>query len=316
MMMIKINEKVASQWRSSKLITSRNIYSIFIVLLAVLEFATVPQQHVGFYCNDPKISFKFMGDTVSMTSLIVGSVLMPILVMWITEFVCYSASNYEKSLGCAGSRTKQVWLWYGHYSVGIIALTFICDVIKTLIGEPRPHFLDTCKPREAENCTDEYVATYTCTNKEYSTWFISDSSKSFPSGHSALSMFTTVFIVWYLQNRLPDWTFFLKPWLQCMICLWTVVCSITRIGDNRHHWWDVLAGLMFGLAFSVLTITVSCRKFHLDRKVPEDYNDPVENEQINLNNKRQHSVKKLLETTVDVSESRELRNVKPSTWKE
>lgn len=75
--------------------------------------------------------------------------------MWLSEFVCYSADSYNAELGCAGSRAKQIWLWYGHYTIGIIGLTFICDVMKTLVGEPRPHFLDTCKPREAENCTNE-----------------------------------------------------------------------------------------------------------------------------------------------------------------
>ncbi|OAD57510.1 Lipid phosphate phosphohydrolase 1 [Eufriesea mexicana] len=288
-----------------------------IVLLTILEFGSVPQHRIGFYCNDPKISFKFMGDTISITLLIVGCLLLPILVMWLSEFACYSADSYNRELGCAGSRAKQIWSWYGHYSIGIIALTFICNVMKTLIGEPRPHFLDTCKPKEAINCTDGYVGTYTCTNTNDSEWFISDSSKSFPSGHSALSMFTTTFIVWYLQCRLPNRTFFLKPWLQCMICLWAVICSLTRIGDNRHHWWDVLAGNILGLAFSVLTVIMSCRKFHLNQNVSQIYNESIENEQINYNNKRKQSVKKFLhETPVDVSESRELKNVKSSTWKE
>lgn len=122
---------------------------------------------------------------------------------------------------------------------------------------------------------------------------------------------------WYLQCRLPNRTFFLKPWLQCMICLWVVICSLTRIGDNRHHWWDVLAGNILGLAFSVLTVIMSCRKFHLNQNVSQIYNESIENEQINYNNKRKQSVKKLLhETPVDVSESRELKNVKSSTWKE
>ncbi|XP_043605584.1 phospholipid phosphatase 1-like isoform X1 [Bombus pyrosoma] len=289
--------------------------SVF-VLLAVLEFGTVPQQHIGFYCNDPKISFKFMGDTISITLLIVGCLLIPIIVMWLSEFICYSADSYDAELGYAGSRAKQIWLWYGHYSIGIIALTFICDVMKTLIGEPRPHFLDTCKPREAENCTNEYVEKYTCTNTEHSEWFVSDSSKSFPSGHSALSMFTTTFIVWYLQRRLPDRTFFLKPWLQCIIFLWTVICSLTRIGDNRHHWWDVLAGIILGFAFSMLTVVVPCRKFHLNQNVSQIYSEPVESEQINFNERKQNAKKLLHETIIDPSESRELKNIKSSTWRE
>ena len=121
---------------------------------------------------------------------------------------------------------------------------------------------------------------------------------------------------WYLQRRLPDRTFLLKPWLQCIISMWTVICSLTRIGDNRHHWWDVLAGVILGFAFSMLTVRVLCRKFHLNRNVSNMYSDSVENRQINFN-KRKQNVKKLLhETTVDSSESRELKNVKSSTWSE
>ncbi|XP_076243457.1 phospholipid phosphatase 1 isoform X2 [Calliopsis andreniformis] len=276
-----------------------------VVLLTVLEFGTIPQQRIGFYCNDPKLSFKFMGDTISITLLFLGCLLGPIIVMWIAEFLCHPVDGYDVTLGCAGSRTKQVWLWYGHYTIGIVALTFICDVMKTLIGEPRPHFLDTCRPREAENCTDKYVEVYTCTNTVDSEWFVSDSSKSFPSGHSALSMYTTVFIVWYLQNRLPSQTFFLKPWLQCMMFLWTVICSLSRIGDNRHHWWDVLAGDILGFTFGVLTVTVLCQKFRLNRNVSHIYNEPIENGKINFNDKKHQRL----------AESRELKSTS-STWKD
>ncbi|XP_076647460.1 phospholipid phosphatase 1 isoform X2 [Halictus rubicundus] len=300
----------------SKLCTRGNLYNLFVVLLAVLEFGTVPQQRIGFYCNDPKISLKFRGDTISLALLLSGSILVPFLVMWIAEYICHPADSYDTTLGSAGSRAKQVWLWYGHYAIGIIALTIICDVMKTLIGEPRPHFLDTCKPREAVNCTDQYVGSYTCTNTAESEWFISDSSKSFPSGHSALSMYTSVFLVWYLQNRLPNQTFLLKPWLQCMVFLWTVICSLTRISDNRHHWWDVLAGCVFGLTCSVLTITVPCRAFSLNRIGSHVYSDPIENGQLNFNGKRHQAVKKLLnETTVDLADSCELKNTS-SNWKE
>lgn len=100
-----------------------------------------------------------------------------------------------------------------------------------------------------------------------------------------------------------------------MTCLWTVICSVTRISDNRHHWWDVLAGDILGLAFSVLTVTVACRRFRFNVDVSQIYNDPVENGQIGFNSKRQQNVKQLLpETTVE--ETRELKNVKSTSWKE
>ncbi|XP_031847024.1 phospholipid phosphatase 1 isoform X2 [Nomia melanderi] len=285
-----------------------------IILLTILEFGSVPQQRIGFYCNDPKLSFKFMGDTVSITLLLAGCIVAPFVVMWLAEYMCHSADSYDISLGCAGSRAKQIWSWYGHYMAGIIGLTFLCDVMKTLIGEPRPHFLDTCKPREAQNCTHQYIEEYTCTNTIDSEWFVSDSSKSFPSGHSALSVFTTVFVVWYLQNRLPSRTFFLKPWLQCMLCLWAVICSLSRIIDNRHHWWDVLAGCIFGLTFSVLTVTVLCRAFHINRVGSHIYTEPIDNGQLNFNGKR-HSNVKILHETTDLPEGCELKNAS-SNWKE
>ncbi|XP_077268693.1 phospholipid phosphatase 1 isoform X2 [Temnothorax americanus] len=290
------------------------------VLLAILEFNVTPYQQIGFFCNDPKISFKFTGDTISMALLIGFSISLPLVVIWIVEYVCYPADSYE-SASCYGTRGRQIWRWYGHYGAGITTLTLVCEIMKLLIGEPRPHFLDTCKPREADNCTDEYVSSYTCTNTEFSNWFVSDSSKSFPSGHSALSVYTSIFLVWYLQNRLPNRTLFLKPWLQCLMGMWAVTCSMTRVGDNRHHWWDVLAGDVLGLLFGLFVVTVPCGHFCLERTAAavaatHAFNEPLENGQIGgYDVRRKQSAKKLLNpAVVDVSEGREMKDV--ATWRE
>lgn len=40
-----------------------------------------------------------------------------------------------------------------------------------------------------------YRRLYTCTNQELTRFYVQDSDKSFPSGHSALSMFTATFLV-------------------------------------------------------------------------------------------------------------------------
>lgn len=79
--------------------------------------------------------------------------------MWIAECACHPADSYKSNAPGRDqvelTRNKQIWSWYSHYSIGLIVLTLVCEVMKVLIGEPRPHFLDTCKPREATNCTDE-----------------------------------------------------------------------------------------------------------------------------------------------------------------
>jgi len=49
---------------------------------------------------------------------------------------------------------KESLRWYRQYILGLIFVFFITDVGKLLIGEPRPHFLDTCLPKEANNCTN------------------------------------------------------------------------------------------------------------------------------------------------------------------
>lgn len=42
--------------------------------------------------------------------------------------------------------------WFKDYAITLVLLLLVVDIIKVLIGEPRPHFLDTCQPKEAENC--------------------------------------------------------------------------------------------------------------------------------------------------------------------
>lgn len=55
---------------------------------------------------------------------------------------------------------------------------------------------------------------------------------------------------------LRDVTLLLVPWLQGMCLLWALVCSLTRITDHRHHWWDVLAGSLVGVVSAVYTVSL------------------------------------------------------------
>lgn len=67
--------------------------------------------------------------------------------------------NFAKEKNKFDSGGQYEWLkesfrWYGQFILGFIFVFFITDVGKVLIGEPRPHFLDTCRPKEAMNCTN------------------------------------------------------------------------------------------------------------------------------------------------------------------
>lgn len=83
-----------------------------------------------------------------------------------------------------------------------------------------------------------------------------DAMKSFPSGHAQLSTHCAVFVILYVQNRIG--THFSSLWkhlLQMVFLVFALVCSISRIVDKRHHWWDVLAGMLIGAVFAFVTVS-------------------------------------------------------------
>lgn len=238
---------------------------IVVTILALTEYGIIPNKQAGFYCDDPKIAFKFTGDTINLTTLLVGTLCFPFLLLWLVESLCLQSENYEvcktaKQRSVIGVR--QALLWYREFLLGLGVVLFVTDIAKLLVGEPRPHFLDTCRPDHAANCTTGYVSNFTCTNKDDNQWFVRDSTKSFPSGHASISVYTSIFMMWFVQSRVPgNITYLLVPWLQCMCVLWGMVCSFTRITDHRHHWWDVLAGSVFGIAVAVFTVKLFCKGF-------------------------------------------------------
>lgn len=140
----------------------------------------LPQIHqMGFYCGDPKLSLKYTGDTVTARYLLILSFLIPLLILVDKRFYKNSFSTY---LGM-----------YATFIIGYCLCISSVNFLKVLFGEPRPHFFDTCKPVEALKCTPgSFVSTFTCTNEDRQR--ARDSTKSFPSGHSALSTFSAGFV--------------------------------------------------------------------------------------------------------------------------
>lgn len=296
--------------------------------LLMIELGLMPTVQTGFYCDDPKISYKFRGDTISLTFLLSFTLLAPFFGLWVIESCCYSIDDYDVSKSAKRQSlkgAKQALYWYWDFFVGLVMVLVVTDVAKSLVGEPRPHFLDTCRPDLASNCTEgsNYISSdYKCTNKDVSQWLVRDSNKSFPSGHASLSTYTAFFMMWFIQRRVPNQvTFLLVPWLQCLCLTWAMLCSFTRITDHRHHWWDVLAGFIIGAIMAVFTIESVCGGFfsnHPRSAVrPSKLDSSVrENGHIGTSNggNRHQSVRRLLSSTSSYTssitpEERELREV-------
>lgn len=168
-------------------------------LTVITELDLLPQIHrMGFYCADPKLSHKYNGDSVTARYLLLVSFLMPLLVL-------LDKHLYQSSL-------SSFLMMYITFFIGYCLCISSVNFLKILFGEPRPHFFDTCKPKELANCIPgNFVSQFTCTNSNLRQG--RDSTKSFPSGHSALSTFSASFVlVCSFMNVNKQYIFYIKYW--------------------------------------------------------------------------------------------------------
>ncbi|XP_048523177.1 phospholipid phosphatase homolog 1.2 homolog isoform X4 [Dendroctonus ponderosae] len=237
-----------------------NVLLSFLVLsiIILLELGFIPATNTGFYCKDSSLSFKFTGDTISATTLLVSNLLVvPLLVLFLSEYL----RNRSASNICL----REVWYYYKEFLIGCGLALVLTEVAKAIVGEHRPHFFDVCRPNSAENCTEgQYVSTYQCTVTNYSHYFMADTSRSFPSGHSSLSVFVAVFCSYLIQVRLVTvltGVIFKYFFISCLMT-WSLVCSLTRITDKRHHWWDVAVGMLLGVLVAFYSISIIRKQLH------------------------------------------------------
>nr|XP_009924906.1 PREDICTED: lipid phosphate phosphohydrolase 1-like [Haliaeetus albicilla] len=78
---------------------------------------------------------------------------------------------------------------------------------------------------------------------------------SFYSGHSSFSMYCMLFLALYLQARMKgDWARLVRPTLQFGLIAASIYVGLSRVSDYKHHWSDVLTGLIQGAVVAVLIV--------------------------------------------------------------
>ncbi|CAB3257345.1 unnamed protein product [Arctia plantaginis] len=242
---------------------------IYLALVGLFELGVIPNRKGGFHCNDPALSHKFTGDTVTTEVIMSTILIIPLIFLLPTEYLFVQSdflgqSKLRRSL-------KNCFYLYRTYIYGLIMNLGVVEVMKGLMGSPRPTFFDLCQPDAAKTCNgSEYVSDFQCTPNQYGSWYQMDSYRSFPSGHASLSVYCGFFLAWYLQRRAFNWqhrTIFLVPVLQLLCASFAAICSLTRITDHRHHWWDVLVGTSIGF-LTVLYAVVLTKNFRYDYSKP------------------------------------------------
>lgn len=151
---------------------------------------------------------------------------------------------------------KMLLIWFKHYYFTFMALTIVFASTKNLMGSLRPHFFALCSPDLATNCTiGQYISSeFKCMNPLASEYQIFDVSRSFPSGHVVVSVFSTVSLMWYLHNRISDFPLLLA-FTHLISILWMMLCAVTRITDNFHHVHDVIGGFLLTLPFVIYLVS-------------------------------------------------------------
>lgn len=227
------------------------------LILVGLPFAILTPQHTpfkrGFFCSDESIRHPLRDDTISYQLLAGVMIPFTLIVMICGEFLTISMARVQTR----PLRTQYVASLYqavGSYLFGAAAGQSLTDIAKYSIGRLRPHFLAVCQPAwESIDCqAGAYVENFTCAGDSD---LVEEARLSFFSGHSSFSMYCMLFLTLYLQARLRvGWARLLRPTLQFFLLATALYVGLSRISDYKHHWSDVLSGLLHGGLVALLTV--------------------------------------------------------------
>ncbi|KAM8889523.1 phospholipid phosphatase 2b [Synchiropus picturatus] len=201
----------------------------------------------GIYCDDETIMYPLKPDTITHGML--AAVTISCTVVIISSGEAYLV--YSKRIHSNSDFNQYVVALYkvvGTYLFGAAVSQSLTDLAKFTIGRPRPNFMSVCAPKV---CTG-YMPVINCTGQPLD---VTESRLSFYSGHSSFGMYCMLFLALYVQARLvAKWARLLRPTIQFFLVAFAVYVGYTRVSDYKHHWSDVLTGLLQGALVAVLNV--------------------------------------------------------------
>ncbi|XP_062869626.1 phospholipid phosphatase 1 [Trichomycterus rosablanca] len=208
----------------------------------------------GFFCKDESIAYPFHSGTITSTVLYTVGFTLPICSMIVGECLSVHFDRIRSKSSFSNSYVACVYKAVGTFLFGVAMSQSLTDIAKYSIGRLRPHFLDVCKPDwKLINCSGgAYIENFTCTGDMKK---VNEARLSFYSGHSSFSMYCMLFLALYLQARMRDeWARLLRPTLQFFLIAASVYTGLSRVSDYKHHWSDVLTGLIQGAVMALLVV--------------------------------------------------------------
>ncbi|XP_023190864.1 phospholipid phosphatase 3-like isoform X1 [Xiphophorus maculatus] len=236
-----------------KLLVAVDLFCLFLAGLPflVIETSAVQPYRRGFYCDDESIRYPAKsGEIVSDTLLSATGILISILSIIIGEsFRIFFLTKESKSF-VGNPYFAAFYKQIGVFLFGCAISLSFTNIAKVTLGRLRPHFIDVCKPDFSTiNCSLGYITEYTCLGSESK---VEEARKSFLSGHASFSMYTMLYLVFYLQSRLTwNGARLLRPLTQFALIMISFYTGLTRVSDHKHHPADVLAGFFQGALVAV-----------------------------------------------------------------
>ncbi|XP_058137101.1 phospholipid phosphatase 2 isoform X2 [Dasypus novemcinctus] len=231
------------------------LLDVLCVLVASLPFAILtlvnaPYQR-GFYCGDDAIRYPYRPDTITNGFMAGVTITATVVLVSAGEaYLVYTQRLYSHSN--FNNYVAAVYKVLGAFLFGAAVSQSLTDLAKYMTGRLRPNFLAVCDPDwSLVNCS-VYVPPEVCRGQPAD---VTEARLSFYSGHSSFAMYCMIFLALYVQARLCwRWARLLRPTLQFLLVAFALYVGYTRVADHKHHWSDVLAGLLQGALVAVLTV--------------------------------------------------------------
>uniref|UniRef100_A0A8D0DWB6 Phospholipid phosphatase 2 n=1 Tax=Salvator merianae TaxID=96440 RepID=A0A8D0DWB6_SALMN len=239
--------------RATRIFVGLDILCLVVASLPsiILTLVNSPYKR-GFYCDDTSIRYPYKGDTI--THGLMAGVTIPCIVIIISTGEAYLV--YAKRLYSRSEFNNYVAALYkvvGTFLFGGAISQSLTDLAKYMIGRLRPNFVAVCAPDWTKvNCSAYVELEGICQGNLRD---ITESRLSFYSGHSSFGMYCMMFLALYIQARLVGrWARLVRPTLQFFLIAFAIFVGYSRVSDYKHHWSDVLVGLLQGALIAILVV--------------------------------------------------------------
>ncbi|XP_059908833.1 phospholipid phosphatase 2-like isoform X1 [Gadus macrocephalus] len=225
-----------------------DVLSVFVAALpsAILTLRFRPYQR-GIDCSDSSISYPYRKDTISHGTMAAVTITCSMVIIMSGEaYLVYAKRLYSNSP--FNQYLAALYKVVGTFLFGAAVSQSLTDMAKFTIGRPRPNFLSVCAPVTCNG----YLPVINCTGVHRN---VTESRLSFYSGHSSFGMYCMLFLSLYVQARMQGkWTRLVRPTIQFFLVAFSLFVGYTRVSDYKHHWSDVVVGLLQGALIACLTV--------------------------------------------------------------